>query len=339
MANQTKAKYMPVVNMADAAKYEILYDLPQGEYAEKAIGGVRTKTIRAGGSLEIESFPLLKISTEARVEKKRRESSPAQVQLNLNNARKRLRRYAEMNFTSADFVLHPTYDYGFVDRACTDTESVIREWEALGFPIDEDQARRKIKNYIERIRRLVKRKGGDPKEFKYIYVIESTKEPRDGDFNPLPARYHYHMIIGSMDGLITAAELTDLWKYGYSKAEPLDFRFNGLEGLCKYITKQRRFARRWAHSQNLKEPDITVSDRKISRRRAALIAADVRANGKEILEKIYPGYVLEDCTVKYSDFVAGAYIYARMRRRPQLGGWKRNKVKGGKGFEGKNRMV
>ena len=59
-----------------------------------------------------------------------------------------------------------------------------------------------------------------------------------------------------------------------------------------------------------------MSSRKISRRRAAQIAADVQANAREIFEKIYPGYTLQEAEVKYSDFVAGAYIYARMRRTP-----------------------
>ena len=53
--------------------------------------------------------------------------------------------------------------------------------------------------------------------------------------------------------------------------------------------------------------------------RAALIAADVQANAREILEAIYPGYRLENAEVKYSDFVAGAYIYARLRRRTPSG--------------------
>ena len=329
MTVNTKAKRASGSGMVDAGKYEILYDLPEGEYGETAVGGMRTKTIRAGDSLEIESFPLLRVEPAAKAEKKRRGTSPAQQRLNLENARKKLQRYAETNFTAQDYVLHPTFDYGFIDRDCTNREDAIREWEQLGYPVDEYQARRKIKNYIERIRRLIRRKGGDPKAFKYIYVIESTKEPQDGDFNALPARYHYHMIISSMGGKITQAELNALWEYGYTKAEPLDFRFNGLEGLCKYITKQRRFTRRWAHSQNLKEPEITVSDRRISRRRAAAIAADVRANAREILEKIYPGYTLEDCTVKYSDFIAGAYIYARMRRRPAAGNGPRKYRKGG----------
>ena len=299
----------------DAGNYSILYDLPQGEYSRREVGGISTRTIRAGDSLEIEAFPITSVSRGARREARRRASSPAQEKLNLENARKQIRRLMEANFTPCDFVLHPTYNYGLVDRAFANTEDVIREMEKEGIPLDEGEARRNMRNFIARIRRRIRLKGGNPKDFKYIYVIESTKEPRDGDFNPLPARYHYHMVVSSL-GVLTAEDLAELWGYGYVKAEPLDFRFNGLEGLSKYITKQRRFMRRWARSKNLQEPEINVSARKISRRRAMQIAADVQANAREILEKLYPGYGLEDARVRYSDFVAGAYIYARLRRRP-----------------------
>lgn len=297
----------------DAAKYEILYDLPEGEYSAKEVGGIRTRTIRAGDSLEVESFPIIRVSGEARREAHRRKSSKAQEQVNLRNARKRLRRLAEQNFKAGDIVLHPTIAYSFVDRGFCNPQDARREMEELGIPTDDDEARKVLKNFIARIKRLIRRRGGNPQEFKYIYVIETTREPRDDDFNALPARYHYHMIISAL-GILTAEELQALWPLGYTKAEPLDFRFNGLDGLCTYITKQRKFSRRWAHSKNLDEPEIKDSDRKLSRRRAAQIAADVQASPREIFEKLYPGYTLESCEVKYSDFVAGAYIYARMRR-------------------------
>lgn len=298
----------------DAARYEILYDLPKGEYSTREVGGTSTRTIRAGDSLEVECFPIIHVNQDAKREARRRASTKAQENLNLKNTRKQIRRLMETNFTAEDFVLHPTFNYGFVDRAFANMDDELRAWEESGFPMHDDDARRIMKNYIARIRRLIRRKGGNPADFKYIYVIETTREPRDSDFRALPARYHYHMVISSL-GILNADDLASLWPYGYTKAEPLDFRFNGLEGLSKYITKQRRFTRRWARSKNLKEPEIKVSSRKVSRRRAAQIAADVQANAREIFEKIYPGYTLEEAEVKYSDFVAGAYIYARMRRR------------------------
>ena len=46
------------------------------------------------------------------------------------------------------------------------------------------------------------------------------------------------------------------------------------------------------------------------------IAADVRENGVEIFAKLYQEYRLTELpVVRMSDFVAGAYIYARMQKR------------------------
>ena len=45
------------------------------------------------------------------------------------------------------------------------------------------------------------------------------------------------------------------------------------------------------------------------------IASDVRADGIEIFEAVYPGYrAVEPPEVMLSDFCAGAYIRAKMRR-------------------------
>jgi len=301
---------------ADISKYEILYDLPDGEYDESAIGGIRTKTIRAGDTLEVEAFPILRVEQSAKRERERRASTQAQTLLNMKNAEKKLRRLLETNFTDNDIVLHPTYDYGFVDHGFFNKAQLREEWRKSGIPMDDDDAHKNIRNFIRRIKSLIKRKGGNPRDFKYVYVIEVKKEPRDGDVDPLPARYHYHMVISSL-GILTIEDINALWQFGYTKAEPLDFRFNGLEPLANYITKQRRRVRKWASSKNLKKPDVRVSNRKISRRRAAAVADDMQGCAKEIMEKIYPGYVLERAEVKYSDFIAGAYIYARMRRRKE----------------------
>jgi hypothetical protein len=314
-----------LTHTADIQKYEILYDLPHGEYSDREVGAICTKTIIAGDSLEVEAFPVIAVSGEAKLERKRRQSTQAQAKLNLENCRKRVRRLMEANFKPGDLLLHPTYDYGFVDRSFSNLDDIRREWKELGYPEEDDDAERQIINFIRRLKRRVKRKGGSLKDFKYIYVIESKRKKYDDDFNALPPRYHYHMAITSL-GVLTIDDINELWQYGRSDARTLDFRFNGLEALGKYIVKESlgRNSKKYRHSKNLQEPEIKTSYRKISRRRAALIAGDVRANGREILEKIYPGYVLEDCIVKYSDFVAGAYIYARLRRRPQLRNRKRN---------------
>lgn len=306
------------MSYTDASRYEILYDLPKGEVDTKAMGGVRTKTIRAGDTLEIEAYPLIRVEAPAREEARRRKSSAAQVKLNLHNSMKRIRRLCEANFGTGDFVMHPTFDYGAVEYGFINKDDKRKEWERLGYPQDEEDARRIFRNFIGRVKRYIKRCGQDPKQLKYLYVLEKTKEPQDGDVNALPAHFHYHVAISGC-GCLDIQVLNELWGYGYTKSEPVDMRFNGLKGFATYvakrITKQSRKTR-WACSKNMQQPEITVSDRRISRRKLAQIARDVQYAGKEILEKLYPEYQLQEVPeVKYSDFVAGAYIYARMRRR------------------------
>ena len=53
----------------------------------------------------------------------------------------------------------------------------------------------------------------------------------------------------------------------------------------------------------------------MSNRKVKKIALSFGAVGKEILERVYPGYVLEDCTVRYSDMVDGVYIRCVMRQK------------------------
>ncbi len=305
-----------------ASKYEILYDLPEGEVDPKAIGGVRTKTVRAGDTLEVEAYPLISVTAPAKEECRRRRSSAAQVELNRRNSEKRIRRLAETNFGGGDFVLHPTFDYHFEDYAFSNPKDRRAEWDKLGLPSDDTEARKMFSNFISRVKRYIKRHGHDPKELKYLYVMEKTREPRDEDVNALPAHYHFHVIMSSLDCL-SVEKLNELWGHGYTRAEPVNMRFNGLKGFTKYISKRINGKNgrkvRFGHSKgNLAEPDIKVSDRRISRTRLAKVARDVMRDGKEILEKLYPGYRLEEVpVVRFSDFVPGAYIFARMRRIKQ----------------------
>jgi len=307
--------------LRDTSRYEILYDLPAGEYNEKAVGGISTHTIRSGELLEVKAAPITHVDAGAMREKKRRESGAAQQEINHRDSWQKKMRLLECNFGAGDYILHPTYAYQSFDLDSSNKEDVRREWEEAGCPMDDDDARKKIANFFERIKRRIKRRGGDPKEFRYLYEIETTFEPRHEEFNPLPAHYHYHIAMSSC-GVLTLDDINELWPYGYTNAKGVDMRFDGLKGFAKYITKKERKKRRsrslrWAYSKNLKKPEENRSYRRISRRRAAMIARDVQADGREILEKIYPGYRVEEVEVKYSDFVAGAYIYARLRKRRQ----------------------
>ena len=66
--------------------YDLLYDLPDGEYEGSGVEGVRTTTIRAGRSLEVMIAPRFRWTQEARREAKARRSTPAMKKINEEKA-------------------------------------------------------------------------------------------------------------------------------------------------------------------------------------------------------------------------------------------------------------
>jgi hypothetical protein len=48
------------------------------------------------------------------------------------------------------------------------------------------------------------------------------------------------------------------------------------------------------------------------------------SGAKKVFEKIYKNYVFSDIDIKYSEFVSGCYIYARLRK---IKGMKNDKAK------------
>ena len=274
-----------------AERYESLFELPvdgvngaDNVLRPGAVGKYRCKTVKHGDQLDVEIFPIWNTAAENR-RAKAAVTRKAQAALNEKNARKRLIRKINANFTSADLELTLTY--------------------ADGVP-DLEGARRDMQNYIRRVKRYRKAQGLP--ELKYVYVIEYAGE--DGE----PKRVHHHVIMSGMD----RDEAERLWGKGRANSARLQPDENGLEGLAKYITKtipRFKSEKRWASSKNLVEPTVTVADTKISRRKAARLAHDADAYGKELFEHLYPGYLFNDIEIKASAYVAGAYIYARMRRR------------------------
>lgn len=317
-----------------AERYAILYDLPKGEYRGAEVGGIRTRTIRAGNTIEVECYPLTRIGRCAKVEAvRRRKQRACQEALNRRNAEKLIRRLIEENFTPEDFVVTLTWDYGPAMNFEMSWKDREKAWDDYRLPWEEEDARREWNNYLRRIKTRIRQAGEAPEELKHLYVLESTHEPRLEDPNALPAHYHFHAVIHA-PGLSRGA-LEDLWPNGRAEVKALSFRGEGPASLAAYMTKQRRVetvdadgkrARRWGRSKNLRMPAETVSDRKVSRRRAAIVAAEVQGEGRAIFEKIYPGYrCVEEPTVRYSDYIAGAYIYARLRKIEPEPPWRRTK--------------
>lgn len=290
--------------------YDLLYDLPAGEYDGRGVDGVRTTTIRAGRSLEVMCCPIIKVGQEAKRELKRRKSTPAMEKVNQRNTERHMMRLLEHNFTLEAVVFTLTYaypaeDYGFCNLA--DLSDLY--WDR-GLPWDVGRVKKDVRNWREKVKRRVVQCGGKAEDVKWIIRIEEGKQP---PAEGLPPKYHVHGIIEGPG--ITRELVEELWPHGTVTTDPFRMTDDGPAQLARYLCKQKMGGRWWSHSRNLKEPPRTVSKRKVSRRRLSRIAADVLRDGKEILEKLYPGYKLVEATAHYSDFVAGAYIYARMRRR------------------------
>lgn len=257
-------------------------------WRERQVSGYRTKTIRSGPMLEVEIYPFTGAPPGKRA-KKKKEIRQSQSNLNDKNAQKHLIRLINTNFNKKDIWMTLTY-----------------KDEKL--PADLDQAKKDMTNYIRRLKRYAKKH--ELPELKYVYVTEY----RDAK-SKQKKRVHHHMIINFPDRDVAE----ELWNGGgrtqTRRLQPDDF---GFEGLARYISKDKgeTTIKRYTPSRNLQQPKVTVADKKITRRKAQKIATEENM-AHEIFEKLYKGYQFKDMEVKYSPYVAGAYIYVRMKHIPK----------------------
>lgn len=277
-----------------AERYESLFDVECDGVngADNVIradepGRYRCKTIRHGDQLDVEIFPLWNTRAEER-KAKAAVTRKAQQALNDKNSHKHIIRLLNCNFVAGDIKIDLTYTDEFLPT--------------------RDKAYRDVVNYLRRVKRF-RKKHGLTGEFKYVYSIEYA------DAEGVAKRGHHHLMMSGVGMSRDDAEA--LWGKGRAnakRAQPDDF---GLAGFAIYFTKTGQRAkgkRRYGCSKNLTQPTVTVADTKISRRKAARLAADAEAYGKDLFEHLYKGYLLNDIEIKTSAYVAGAYIYVRMRR-------------------------
>ena len=192
--------------------------------SDRDIVKYKTKTIISGDMLECEIYPIWKTSKASVRNTIRKESRPAQRNLNNKNAIKRVIRLINTNFTSRDIWLTLTYKDN---------------------PM-EVQARKDIQNYIRRLKRRAE-------NLKYIYVTEAGEK-----------RTHHHVLLNISD-----RELAEgLWEKGRTQSRRLQPDDYGLEGMARYITKQKKDSKRYACSRNLKQPKVYEAYTKFSKRRA-----------------------------------------------------------------------
>ena len=243
-----------------------------------------TRTITAGDYMDVEIYPLVAVEDGRWVQQKKR-SREAQKKINLRNAQKRLARLLNANFGPGDLLGHFTCAMG-----CT-----------------EEQAKKEARNFMQRLRRRAAKRG---MALKYIYVIETT-----GSGERL--KFHIHAAING--GFISRDEMEAVWGKGLARVDRCKDQPGGLKGFAHYITmrketQEKLLQRRWACSQNLKQPIIRTSYRKFTRRDMAKMAGD--AQDFAAFEKRFPGWELQERPeIRYSEFLPGAYITASLKRK------------------------
>lgn len=275
-----------------AEKYIHLFDTPvdgvngaDNVLRPGNVGRYRCKTVKHGERLDVEIFPIWNTASEAKEARKAAKTKKAQAAVNDRNSHKRIERLVNENFDRGDIRIDLLYDDDHLPT--------------------RDVAERDIRNYIRRVKSYRRKHGMS--ELKYVYSIEYA------DAEGVEKRGHHHMIMSGMD----RDDAEKLWGKGRSNADRLQpDPDGGFAGAALYIVKcgpRSKGKRRYSCSKNLKPPRVTTADNKISRRRANELAADIDQYPKELFEKLYPGYVFTEVKIKTSEYVAGVYIYAKMR--------------------------
>ena len=255
--------------------------------------GYRRRTTVSGPRIDAEVFPVFGRHQRGEVRRAKSQiTREAQQRANDERSRMRLIQLVEANFGEKDVAITLSYDGEAPDPA----------------RIDKD-----VRNFLNRVKRARAKRGLT--ELKYIVAIGGDEMPAAGYSGKRP---HVHMI---MNGGIGRDELEAIWGKGFANADRLQPRGDGLGGIATYFTEQKQDrpekpgVRKWRGSRNLKQPVRRSRDARMPNSRVKRIAYDFRNEAKEVMERLYPGYVFQDCQVRYSDVVDGVYIRCVLRRR------------------------
>ena len=254
--------------------------------------GYRRRTTVSGPRIDAEVFPVFGRSQRGDLRRAKHQATrEAQQRANDERSRLHLIQLVETNFTEKDVAVGLDY---------------------AGQVPTPERVDKDIRNFIARVRRA-RKKAGLP-ELKYIYAIGGDEMPAAGYSGKRP---HVHMM---MSGGIGRDELEKMWKNGRANCDRLQPRGEGLGGIAVYFTRQKQDrpekpgVRKWRGSRNLKQPVKRSRDARMPNNRVKRIALDFRNEAKGIMEKLYPGYVFQDCQIRYSDVVDGVYIRCVLRR-------------------------
>lgn len=266
----------------------------------------RTATILAGDTLVAEIYPVWGRADrgKARAAKKNLTADRIKKQ-NTARAKFHLELLLDENFGPEDLSMTLTY---------TDNPR-------------EADARKDVKNFIDRLKRA-RKKAGLP-ELKYVYALE---DERDGRAKQL----HCHIV---MSGGLDRKTVEAIWRkgsteHGYGNADQLQPDKEGLRRLAFYIYEQNRGKdrgkgkRHYSCSKNLREPKRRSSMSRVTPAKVRKMARDFNGMAKTIMEKVYPGFeyvrglryqeneagTMSESCVRFSDYADGVYIRVMMKR-------------------------
>jgi len=248
---------------------------------EGSILNYRMKTIRAGNQIEVEIYPTWATGAE-RVKAEAHMTREVQQRQNAKNARKRFERKLNMNFTDADYRID-----------CTYAEDELP---------DEEQAQLDVRNYLRCVKAACVKRG-----FPLPLYMGVSEGKCAGSRQ---TRVHHHIVISC--GL-SRDDLEHLWGKGRVRSARLQADRFGYTALAKYLMKAPNGAKRYFCSRNLQEPVVTIADTRVSIRKADRLAQNTEENAPAIFSKLFQNCELLNCEVKRSVFVAGVYIYTRLR--------------------------
>jgi len=272
---------------------------------------IREKRIYCGEEyLEVDIVPVTNMP-EAGQEKKGK-SSQAQKNLNDKRSKRRFVQIANTNFGADDLHISATYNKEHL-------------------PITLEEAERNVHNYLDRVKRRMKRVTGQ--DLKYMLVTEYTPEREENtgleDKTTRAVRIHHHIIINrglSRDDLELMWSATRInWKkaqndpeyrknvdyLGFVNCDRLQPNENGIEGLVNYINKRKKGCKKWSTSMNLKKPKEKKNDHKYSFRKLRELAKT--PEDKEVWRKRYKGYEPTKIDFQYNDYT-GWSVYLKMRK-------------------------
>lgn len=243
-----------------------------------------TKTIENGNQFEVEIYPAL---TKNGMKRIRDESKEIYRKWNDSNRKKNIIRKINHNFKSGD--LYGTLTY-----------------PKESYPSSMEEAKKNMVNFIKRIKRRLKNKGYDLKEFKYVYATEKSSK----------GRVHHHFI---MNSLLCMDEVMECWnKGGFNKISKIEYDAKfALTGLATYLCKEHsdrsKSEKRYSCSKNLENPIVTRNYSKFSERKVKKMASD-EALIATFLEKEYPHAAFLDVNVSRNKY-GHVFIHARMTKR------------------------